>query len=243
MAVVTLPLLAVLAGVISFSSPCCLPLIPGYLSYVSGLPIADLGEREARAATVRAAAGFVAGFSFVFTGLGVAAGLAGSLVVAQLPWVLRVCGVFIVGMGLAMAGVLRVPVLYRERRFDLARAASGSPRTAVAMGGVFAFGWAPCIGPVLATILATAAASGTAAWGAVLLAFYSVVLGVPFVALAIGFQRARGTMRWLRRHGRGVERAGGAMLVAVGVLFISGLWPTFFTPLQRWFAQWGWPPL
>jgi cytochrome c-type biogenesis protein len=238
-----LPLLAVLAGVISFSSPCCLPLLPGYLSYVSGLPVAGLGEREARVATLRAAIAFVVGFGLVFTVLGVAAGLAGAVLIRQLPWILRVAGVVIIVMGLTMAGVLRIPILYRERRFDLARTAAGSPTAGVAMGAAFAFGWAPCIGPVLATILATAAASGSAGSGAALLLLYSLGLGLPFIALAIGFQRATRSMAWLRRHGHTIEVAGGLLLVAVGLMFVTGAWKTVFTPLQRYFARYGWPPI
>lgn len=237
-----LPLLAVVAGAISFSSPCCLPLIPGYLSYISALPITDLSERQARAVTLRAALLFVAGFTVVFTALGVSFAFVGSALLRNVPLIVRLAGILIVVMGLAMMGLLRIPFLYRERRFDLSRAPAG-PRGAFFMGMAFAFGWAPCIGPVLATILAAAAATQTAAWGAVLLALYSLGLGVPFVALALGFHRARGSLEWLRRHGQAIERLGGAMLVAVGVLFISGAWRSFFIPLQRTFAQLGWPPI
>lgn len=110
MDVLTLPLLAFFAGVISFSSPCCLPLVPGYLSYMSGLPVADLGQREARSTTLRTALRFVAGFTAVFTARGVAAGFAGTFLVAQLPWIIRVSGFFVIAMGLAMLGVLRIPI-------------------------------------------------------------------------------------------------------------------------------------
>lgn len=242
MAVLSLPLLSLVAGMISFSSPCCLPLIPGYLSYMSALPVSDLGSREARGVTVRAAVLFVAGFTVVFTALGASAGLVGSLLIRNLPAITRVSGILIIGLGLAMLGIVRVPLLYRERRFDLARIPTG-PRAAFFMGMAFAFGWAPCIGPVLAAVLATAAATETAAWGAVLLALYSIGLGIPFIAIALGFQRARGSLRWLQRHGREIEAAGGVMLVAVGVLFVSGAWRSFFIPLQRWFAEFGWPPI
>jgi cytochrome c-type biogenesis protein len=242
MEVVTLPLLAVGAGVISFSSPCCLPLIPGYLSYMSALPVSGLGSRQARAVALRAAVLFVVGFTAVFTVLGSSAALVGSLLNRNLDVITRASGFVIIGLGLAMLGVLRVPLLYRERRFDLARVPTG-PRAAVFMGMAFAFGWAPCIGPVLATILATAAATQTVAWGAVLLALYSLGLGIPFVALAVWFHRARGSLRWLQRHGRHIEAAGGLLLVGVGVLFATGTWRSFFIPLQRWFAQFGWPPV
>lgn len=242
MPVLSLPLLSLVAGMISFSSPCCLPLIPGYLSYMSALPVSELGTRQARAVTVRAAVLFVAGFTLVFTALGTSAALVGSLLIRNLPAITRASGVVIIGLGLAMLGIVRVPLLHRERRFDLARIPTG-PRAAFLMGIAFAFGWAPCIGPVLAAVLATAAATETAAWGALLLAFYSLGLGIPFIALALGFQRARGSLRWLQRRGRQIEVLGGVMLVAVGVLFVAGAWRSFFIPLQRWFAQYGWPPI
>jgi cytochrome c-type biogenesis protein len=145
-------------------------------------------------------------------------------------------------MGLAMMGVLRVPFLYRERRVDMTRIRRG-PKGAFPLGMAFAFGWAPCIGPVLATILAAAAATQTVVWGGVLLVLYSLGLGIPFIALALGFSRARGSLAWLRRHGRHIEVLGGAMLVGVGILFASGAWRSFFIPLQRTFARLGWPPI
>ncbi len=238
----TLPLLALVAGVISFSSPCCLPLVPGYLSYVSGLPVSELNERQARQTTLRAALLFVAGFTLVFTALGSSFALLGSTLQRNLPTITRASGVLIVVMGLAMLGVIRIPLLYREGRFAMAKVPAG-PRGALPMGMAFAFGWAPCIGPVLATILATAAATQTAGWGAILLALYSIGLGIPFIGLALGLQRARRSMAWLTRHGRHVEAAGGLLLVGVGALFISGAWSRFFIPLQRYFAQFGWPPI
>jgi len=240
--VVTLPFLAVLAGLLSFSSPCCLPLVPGYLSYVSALPVAELGQRDARAVALRASLLFVAGFSTVFTALGVAAGLLGDILLRQLPTIVRVAGVGMVLLGLATTGVLRIPILYRERRIDLARLPRG-PASAFPLGMAFAAGWVPCIGPILATILATAAATGTAAWGAVLLVLYSAGLGAPFVALALGFHRAARSLAFLRRNGRYIEVAGGLLLVAMGVLFFLGQWQQLFRPLQRWYAQFGWPPV
>ena len=242
METVLLPLIAVVAGVISFSSPCCLPLIPGYLSYVSGLPVADLGDREARAVTLRASLLFVAGFTFVFTLLGVSFAFMGAALLRNVPLIVRLAGIGIIVMGLAMLGLLRVPILYREGRVDLTRVPRG-PKGAVFMGMAFAFGWTPCIGPVLATILASAAATQTAAWGGVLLVCYSLGLGVPFVALALGFNHAKGSLAWLRRHGRRIEMLGGTMLVGVGMLFVSGAWRMFFVPLQRYFSRLGWPPI
>lgn len=241
MEALTLPVLALVAGLVSFSSPCSLPLVPGYLSYVSSLPVSDLGGREARTVTARAAVLFVAGFTTVFTALGIGATFVGAALLRN-DAVVRAFGLFIVVLGLANMGVLRVPLLYRERRADLGRIPRG-PAWAFPLGMAFAAGWAPCIGPILATILATAAVGGTAAWGAVLLALYSIGLGIPFVVLALTFGRAQRSMAWLRRNGRWVERFGGALLVGVGVLFVSGRWQPLFRPLQRWFAELGWPPI
>jgi cytochrome c-type biogenesis protein len=237
-----LPLFAVVAGLISFSSPCCLPLLPGYLSYVSALPVSELGDRQARMVTLRAALLFVAGFTVVFTVLGVVAQLLGSVFLANGGPVVRWFGVPIIILGLSTMGVLRLPFLLKERRIDLARVPRGTA-WAFPMGMAFAAGWAPCLGPVLATIYATAAVSGTAVWGAILLVLYSIGLGVPFVALALGFNRAQRSLGWLRRNGRRIEVAGGALLVVVGLLFVTGRWQGYFQPLQRWFAEHGWPPV
>lgn len=237
-----LPLFAVVAGLISFSSPCCLPLLPGYLSYVSALPVSELGDRQARMVTLRAALLFVAGFTVVFTILGVVAQLLGSVFLANGGPVVRWFGVPIIILGLSTMGVLRLPFLMKERRIDLARVPRGTA-WAFPMGMAFAAGWAPCLGPVLATIYATAAVSGTAVWGAILLVLYSIGLGVPFIALALGFNRAQRSLGWLRRNGRRIELAGGALLVVVGLLFVTGRWQGYFQPLQRWFAEHGWPPV
>jgi cytochrome c-type biogenesis protein len=237
-----LPFLALVAGFISFSSPCCLPLVPGYLSYVSALPVSELGDREARRITVQASILFVAGFTAVFTILGVGATMLGNVFLRNQDALVRGFGVLIIAMGLVTIGVVRVPALMRERRMDLNRIPRGRA-FAFPMGMAFAAGWAPCIGPVLATILATAAATGTVAWGALLLVLYSIGLGLPFVLLALGFSRAQRSMAWLRRNGRRIEVAGGSVLVVVGVLFVSGRWSPLFRPLQRWFAELGWPPV
>ena len=237
-----LPLLAVVAGLVSFSSPCCLPLVPGYLSYVSALPVSELGERQARRVTLLAASLFVGGFTVVFTILGVGATLLGSVLLRNQDTVVRVFGVVIIALGLSTMGLLRVPFLNRERRVDLARVPRG-PAWAFPLGMAFAAGWAPCIGPVLATILATASVSGSVAWGAVLLVCYSIGLGAPFIALALGFTRASRSMDFLRRNGQRIEQVGGVLLVGVGVLFVSGRWGPLFRPLQRWFAEVGWPPI
>lgn len=242
MEILLLPLAAIVAGVLSFSSPCCLPLIPGYLSYVSALPVADLGRSEARRVALRASVLFVAGFTVVFVAMGVTVTAVGAVLLRNQDSLVRSLGVLVILLGLSTMGLLRVPVLMRERRMDLARIPRG-PGWAFPLGMAFAAGWVPCIGPILATILTTAAVSGSTLWGALLLTLYSLGLGIPFVLLAVGFSRARVSLEWLRRNGRRIEVAGGSLLVAVGVLFVSGSWESMFRPLQGWFAEFGWPPI
>ncbi len=237
-----LPLMAIVAGIVSFTSPCALPLIPSYLSYISGLPISDIDRRGANPLVLRSSVAFVAGFTVVFTALGASATLVGSLLLRHMSGILQVAGVFIIVMGLASTGLLRIPFLARERRVDLARLPAG-PKGAFPLGMAFAFGWTPCIGPVLASVLAVASASSTVPEGAALLALYSLGLGLPFLALALGYSRARTSLGWLRRRGRLIETAGGLLLVAVGIMFVTGQWKGLFIPLQTRFAQLGWPPL
>jgi cytochrome c-type biogenesis protein len=155
---------------------------------------------------------------------------------------MQVGGAFVIVMGLVTMGMLRVPLLFRELRFDLARVRPG-PLGAVPLGMAFAIGWTPCVGPVLASILTAAASTDQALGGASLLFVYSLGLGFPFVLLAVGSSRVEPVFRWLRRHGRAVEVAGGSLLVAMGVLMMTGQWLRLFTPLLRTFARTGWPPI
>ena len=238
MDVVTLPVLAVVAGALSITSPCCLPLLPGYVSYVSSLPGEDASKRDA----VRASLLFVAGFTIVFTLLGATASLVGQVALRNLPSLMRVAGVVIIVMGLSSLGAIRLPWLQRELRFDLAKVRRG-PRGAIPLGMAFAVGWTPCIGPVLAGILALAASSGAPLAGGALLVLYSLGLGIPFVAIAAGYQRLGSSRDFMRRHGRAVELLGGVLLVGVGVGYVTDTWSRLFIPLQTWFADWGWPPI
>lgn len=231
--------LAVTAGALSFASPCCLPLLPGYLGYMTALPD---GAEAGRRVRLRAAMLFVAGFSAVFTALGVAIGLAGAGVARHVPGLGRASGLVLITAGVLMAGVLPVPrFVLRDRRPGLARARRG-PRGAFVLGAAFAAGWSPCIGPVLASILAVSAHAHTAAWGAALLLLYSAGLGVPFLLLAAGADRPR-WVPFLRRHAVALERAGGALLAGVGVLLVTGTWERLLQPLQRVLAELDWPPV
>ena len=234
--------LALVAGMLAFTSPCCLPLMPGYVSYVSGVAGEVGGTVAVRPRVVGASLLFVSGFASVFTLLGAGASIAGEFLLRNRIFLTRLAGVFVIVMGLAAMGALRLPFLYRERRFDLGRIRSG-PAGAIPLGMAFAIGWSPCIGPVLAGILTAAASAQSAMRGAGLLFTFSIGMGIPFVLLALGYARSVRAFRWLRRHGRAVERTGGVVLVAIGVLMVTGNWIRMFIPLVRLFSNLGWPPI
>ncbi|SEP53531.1 cytochrome c biogenesis CcdA family protein [Amycolatopsis saalfeldensis] len=236
--------LAIVAGIISFTSPCALPLLPGYVSYVSGL------GRESEAVTSLrvkprvglASALFIAGFTIVFVALGATASAFG-LLLAQHRQILSVAGgVLVIAMGLVSLGAVRIPLLHRELRFDLRRVRSG-PAGAVVLGAAFGLGWTPCVGPVLASILATAAGTATVGTGALLLAAYSLGLGVPFVLVAIGIARGQRGLAWLRAHTRKIEITGGILLIAMGIAMLTGGWTQLMGRMLAVFARLGWPPM
>lgn len=233
--------LAFVAGLVSFTSPCCLPLMPGYVSFVAGAS-AGGGGVVTRTRTVAAAGLFVLGFTLVFTALGVGASVIGGWFLANREALTRLAGAFVILMGLVTLGVVRIPLLYREARLDLSRLRPG-PAGAIPLGAAFAIGWAPCIGPVLAGILTAAASTQGALRGGALLLVYSLGLGLPFVLLAYGYAGSGRVFAWLRRHGRGIEVSGGTILIVMGVLMITGRWQQLFAPFLRWFAQSGWPPV
>jgi cytochrome c-type biogenesis protein len=209
------------AGLVSFVSPCVLPLVPGYLSYMSGLGTADAAElRPGRVGMVAVA--FMLGFSAVFVALGVSATALGALLRDFRVELTRVGGVLIIAMGLLFMGALRVPWLYREARFHPTPGAGlwGS----MVLGGAFAFGWSPCIGATMGVALTMAAgnaATGGVAEGALLLAVYSLGLGVPFVLAGLGVSRLTSAVAWLRRRARAVNLVSGLALVVVGILFLT----------------------
>lgn len=234
--------LAAVAGVVSFSSPCVLPLLPGYVAYVSGLSTPGKPGGPGRRRALLGAALFVVGFAAVFTVLGTTASALGFLLRRNLDVINVVGGAVVVALGLAMTGVLRVPLLHREARFHLGRLGAG-PGSALPLGAAFAFGWTPCVGPVLASILTLAASAAEPARGALLLLAYALGLGVPFLILAAGVARGRVRFGWLRRHGRRIEIVGALALIASGVLMATGAWTVLMSGMLAWYASLGWPPI
>lgn len=215
-------------GLISFLSPCVLPVVPGYLGLVSGVSIAEMQEGGARhrGRVLASTLLFVLGFSIVFVLLGLGATAVGDTLLEHKSEVTRVMGGFVVLMALYLAGsqVLRTPGLYKEARFHPVVSRLG-PFAAPVAGAAFAFGWTPCIGPVLSTVLAVGARRGDSGEAAVLLSAYSLGLAVPFVAAGMAFERLDGPMSWFKRHGFGVTMASAGVLGVFGALLMfDRLW-------------------
>ncbi len=225
---------AVLAGVVSFFSPCVLPLLPGYLSYVSGVGVQDL-QTSGRSKVVLGAVLFVLGFTAVFVAGGALFGAIGQELNAYRRPMSVVLGLLVIVLGLVFAGV--VPALQREWRVHAVPAVGVA--IAPVLGVFFGLGWLPCIGPTLGAVLTLANTEGTLERGAFLTLTYCLGLGVPFVLAALGFGRFMGAVRWAREHQRGLARFGGGMLVLVGVLLVTGVWDALVTDLQTWAGGFG----
>jgi cytochrome c-type biogenesis protein len=216
---------AVLAGLLSFASPCVLPLVPGYLGYVGGI---DRTGDRARGRVVLGAALFVLGFSLVFVLTFVVFGAAGYFLIRWQDLITRIAGVLVIALGVVFIGGLgplqrRLTPEWRPRAGLI-----GAPL----LGAVFAIGWTPCIGPMLGLIQGLALSTGSVGAAAMLAVCYSIGLGLPFILLAVGFGWATGAVSVLRRHIRGINLAGGALLVVVGVLMLTGIWNIAVSTLQ-----------
>jgi len=215
---------AMIAGLISFLSPCVLPLVPPYLIYLTGATIEHVAQGETEASSKRAvmisALMFVLGFSTVFVALGASASFIGSLIRAWSAQLSIAAGVVIIVMGLHFLGLTRVGLLMREGRLPIPKPVG--LWGAYVMGLAFAFGWTPCIGPILAAILSMAAAEATVARGAGLLAVYSAGLGIPFLAAAFMIEQFSSLFARLKRHLASVERAMGVLMVITGIGFLTG---------------------
>ncbi|MCW2791923.1 MAG: cytochrome c biosis protein transrane region [Nocardioides sp.] len=214
---------ALVAGLVSFFSPCVIPLLPGYLSYATGLSGADLaggvaGERRGR--MLLGSVLFVLGFSVVFVALGTLSGAVGAWLVTWRDTLTLVLGVLTIGLGLVFAGL--VPMLQREWRVHTVPAVGLA--AAPVLGFLFGLGWTPCIGPTLAAITSLSINEATAARGALLSAVYALGLGIPFIAAGLAYRRALGAFGFVRRHQVWVTRSGGLMLVVVGILLVTGWW-------------------
>jgi cytochrome c-type biogenesis protein len=226
---------ALIAGLISFLSPCVLPLVPPYLVYLTGTSLEQFAGAEPQPRVKRniivAALLFVLGFTTVFVALGASASAVGSLVRAYSDWLATLAGIIIIVMGLHFLGLTRLPFLMREKRLS-------APRPvglwgAYVMGLAFAFGWTPCIGPILAAILAVAASESTVARGAGLLAVYSAGLGIPFVLAAFAAEPFAAFLARFRGHLESVEKVMGGLLVLTGIAFLTG----FITQASFWILE------
>jgi len=224
---------AFVAGVLSFLSPCVLPLVPTYLAYIGGSGAAK------RALVLRNAALFVLGFSLVFVAMGASASALGSVLREHRSVLMIVGGVLVIAFGLVMLGVIRLPFLYRDTRRPLG--ADANPQTpwgAVALGSAFAFAWTPCIGPVLGAILTIAGASGTLTTGVGLLAVYSLGLAVPFMLAALAFEPFLRMSRGLRPYLPWFERVAGGLLVVIGIMMVTGTFTALNNLLLRLTPEW-----
>ncbi|ABD87179.1 cytochrome c biogenesis CcdA family protein [Rhodopseudomonas palustris] len=215
---------ALIAGLVSFLSPCVLPLVPPYLIYLTGATIEHVATGERDAASKRAvmisALMFVLGFSTVFVALGASASLVGSLIRAWSAQLSIIAGIIIILMGLHFLGLTRIGLLMREGRMPIPKPVG--LWGAYVMGLAFAFGWTPCIGPILAAILSVAAAEATVAKGAGLLAVYSAGLGIPFLLAALMVEQFSAVFARMKRHLANVERAMGVLMVLTGIGFLTG---------------------
>ncbi|MGH2405962.1 MAG: cytochrome c biogenesis CcdA family protein [bacterium] len=228
-------ILAFAAGLLGFLSPCVVPLIPGYLSFVSGISLAEMSLEERRRHLGRVlltTSLFVLGFSTIFTAMGASASALGDLVLGNRLLLSRIGGAVVIALGLAVLGIIKVPGLYRERRFDMQRRPVGL-LGAFPVGMAFGFAWTPCVGPVLTAVLTLAAASKTASSGALLLFAYSLGLGVPFLVTAVLMSTAFDAMGWLRRNARAVTTISGVFLLVMGAAMVTDLLFTLNTWLIR----------
>ncbi|WP_146344559.1 cytochrome c biogenesis CcdA family protein [Falsiphaeobacter marinintestinus] len=218
---------ALAAGIVSFLSPCVLPIVPPYLAYMSGVSIGEMqGEAAARRKATITALFFVLGLSTVFLFLGFTASAFGAFFLQNQELFAKISGGVVIIFGLHFLNVFRIPLLDREARMD-AESGGGSAFGAYVLGLAFAFGWTPCIGPQLGAILSLAASEASVARGTALLGVYAAGLGIPFLLAAMFLNRSMGLMNRLKRHMGLIEKVMGALLLLVGVALVTGLFSTF----------------
>ncbi|UPZ30608.1 cytochrome c biogenesis protein CcdA [Streptomyces sp. LRE541] len=222
--------IALLGGLVSFFSPCVLPLVPGYLSYVTGVSGTDLAEAR-RGRMVAGASLFVLGFTAVFVSGGALFGYFGYTLQEHKDTMSKVLGVLMVLMGVFFLGMM--PWL-TQREFRFHRRPVAGLVGAPLLGALFGIGWTPCIGPTLASVLALSSDQASAGRGAILTVAYCVGLGVPFVVAAVAFRKALGAFGWVKRHYVWVMRIGGGMMIATGLLLLTGAWDGIVQEMQGW---------
>jgi cytochrome c-type biogenesis protein len=232
-------IVAIFAGGLSFLSPCVLPIVPPYLAYMSGISV---GEMKTGRSPLLAAVFFVLGLSTVFVILGLAASAFGAFFLGNAGWFNTAAALVIMVFGAHFLGIFRISLLDRDLRLD-AGAQGGSAFGAYVLGLAFAFGWTPCIGPQLGTILSLAAQEGSVQRGTLLLGVYAVGLGLPFLLAALFIERAMGLMQRLKPYMKWIERAMGALLVAVGLALLTGAFTDFSWWLLETFDRFGIPLL
>ena len=223
------------AGVISFLSPCVLPLVPGYVSYIAGGSLEDLTENPTARNRLRAiyfSLFFILGFSLIFIGLGASASAIGEFLLTNKRLFENIAGAVIIIFGLYLIGVLRIPLMSREIRF-VSRAAGGHPASAMLLGTAFAFGWTPCIGPVLGAILTMSANSNEIGTGVTLLSFYSLGLGLPFLIAAAFTGAFLNSIKSMQRFSRPFQIGAGGIMVAMGIALVTG----YLSTLAFWLLE------
>ncbi|MGW7242891.1 cytochrome c biogenesis CcdA family protein [Streptomyces sp. NPDC054804] len=222
--------IALLGGLVSFFSPCVLPLVPGYLSYVTGVAGTDLAEaRRGRMAT--GAALFVLGFTAVFVSGGALFGYFGQDLQEQSGTLGKVLGILMIALGVFFMGLMP---WFTQREFRFHRRPVTGLIGAPLLGALFGIGWTPCIGPTLSAVLTLSAQQGSAGRGAILTVAYCLGLGVPFVLTAVAFRKALGAFGWVKRHYVWVMRIGGTMMIVTGVLLLTGAWDSLVQDMQGW---------
>ncbi len=225
--------IALAAGLLSFLSPCVLPIVPPYLAYMGGVSVSDLsGARGARRKTLLAAGFFVLGLSTIFLLLGIAVSALGRALLQYQDWFVVIAGAVIMLFGLHFLHIFRIGFLDREARME-AGDRGGSALGAYVLGLAFAFGWTPCLGPILGAILGLAASEADMARGTALLAFYALGLGIPFLLVAAFFPRLTGAMAWMKARMGVIERSSGLLLWTVGLLMVTGQ----FTAFSWWLLE------
>ncbi|MEO1638254.1 MAG: cytochrome c biogenesis protein CcdA [Pseudomonadota bacterium] len=220
-------MVAMLAGILSFLSPCVLPVVPPYLAYMGGVSVSEMEEaRAARRRVLVSAVFFVLGLSTIFLLLGLAFSAMGRMLLQVQGWFVIGAGAMIMILGAHFVGVFRIGFLDRELRVD-AGDRGGSAFGAYLLGLAFAFGWTPCLGPILGAILSLAASEANMSRGTVLLAVYALGLGIPFLLVAAFFPRLKGVMGWMKRNITRIERASGLLLWTVGLMMMTGQFAAF----------------